>query len=84
MESFRNISPIQGRYPVQGGQRPAEKAFGGAGPRQRPRMEKDELIHLAEKILNSEAALRFLLRLETEDLETLIACIRLRVESGDK
>lgn len=83
MGSFRNISPIQGRYPVQGGQRPTE-TFGGAGPRQRPKMEKEELIHLAEKILNSDATLRFLLRLETEELETLIACIRLRVESGDK
>jgi len=84
MVSFKDMNPIQERYSEQGGNRSAGEVFVGAGPRQRPRMEKEELIHLAEKILNSNAALRFLLRLETEDLETLIACIRLRVESGDK
>jgi len=84
MGNFRGISPIQGAYSEQGGNRSAGEIFAGPGLRQRPRMEKEELIHLAEKILNSDAGLRFLLRLETEDLETLIACIRLRVESGNK
>ena len=84
MGSFRDVGPVQGSYPVQDGHRPAEKAVAVAGPRQRPGMEKEELIQLAERVLNSDAGLGFLLRLETEDLKTLIACIRLRVESGDK
>jgi hypothetical protein len=84
MESCKDISPIQGRYSIQGGHRATEKVLLGAGPRQCPRMEKEELIQLAKKILNSDAGLKFLLRLETEELETLIACIRVRLESGNK
>jgi hypothetical protein len=47
-------------------------------------MEKEELIQLAKRILKSDADLKFLLRLETDELETLVACIRGRLEPENK
>jgi hypothetical protein len=61
-----------------------EKFFVGTGLREGPRMEKEELIQLAKRILKSDADLRFLLRLETDELETLVACIRVRLEPENK
>ena len=80
----RDINPIQQRHSIQGRHRAMEKVFVGAGPREGPRMEKEELIHLAKRILKSDADLKFLLRLETEEIETLVACIRGRLESENK
>jgi hypothetical protein len=61
-----------------------EKIFAGTGLREGPRMEKEELIQLARRILKSDADLKFLLRLEAEELETLVACIRVRLELENK
>lgn len=43
-------------------------------------MTKEELIDLLGKILNTKADLDFLSDLGQRDLETLIACIRDRIE----
>jgi hypothetical protein len=80
----RDINPIQLRFSVQGGHRAMEKIFVGTGLREGPRMEKEELIQLARRILKSDADLKFLLRLETDELETLVACIRVRLEPENK
>jgi uncharacterized protein (UPF0216 family) len=80
----KEINPIQQRYSVQGRHRAMEKIFAGAGTRESSRMEKEELIQLAKRILKSDANLRFLLRLEIEEMETLVACIRGRLESENK
>lgn len=61
-----------------------EKGFLRAGSREGPRMEKEELIQVANRILKSDTDLKFLLRLETEELETLVACIRVRLESENR
>jgi len=42
-------------------------------------MEKPELLKIINKLLNTEADLSFLLDLPEEYLETLVACIRDRV-----
>lgn len=43
-------------------------------------MTKEDLVDLLRKILNTEADLNFLSDLEQRELETLIACIRDRIE----
>jgi hypothetical protein len=43
-------------------------------------MRKEKLVALLKKILKTEANLDFLSSLESKDLETLIACIRDRIE----
>ena len=43
-------------------------------------MEKTELLKIIEKLLKPEADLDFLLDLQEEHLETLIGCIRERVD----
>lgn len=43
-------------------------------------MTKEDLVDLLRKILNTEADLDFLSDLEQRELETLIACIRDRIE----
>ncbi len=43
-------------------------------------MTKEELVDLVRKILNTEADLDFLPDLGQRELETLIACIRDRIE----
>jgi hypothetical protein len=45
-------------------------------------MTKEELVDLLRKILKTDASLDFLFKLEPEELETLIACIRDRIEQG--
>lgn len=42
-------------------------------------MEKTELLKIINKLLNPEADLGFLLDLQEENMETLIACIRDRI-----
>jgi len=61
-----------------------EKILVGTGLREGPRIEKEGLIQLARRILKSDVDLNFLLRLETEELETLVACIRVRLELENK
>jgi hypothetical protein len=43
-------------------------------------MTKQDLVDLLRKMLKTEASLDFLSKLEAEELETLIACIRDRME----
>jgi hypothetical protein len=43
-------------------------------------MTKEQLIDLARKILDAEAALDFMSTLDQRELEILIACIRERIE----
>jgi len=42
-------------------------------------MNKPELLRIIEKLLKPEADLDFLLDLDEENLETLVACIRDRI-----
>ena len=43
-------------------------------------MEKTELLKIIEKLLKPDVALDFLLDLPEEHLETLVGCIRARVD----
>jgi hypothetical protein len=43
-------------------------------------MRREKLVALLKKILKTDADLAFLSNLESKDLETLIACIRDRIE----
>jgi hypothetical protein len=43
-------------------------------------MTKEKLIEIIKKILNSDADLSFLMQLKVKELETLVACIRERVD----
>ncbi|MCD4718196.1 MAG: hypothetical protein K8R45_15825 [Desulfobacterales bacterium] len=43
-------------------------------------MTKEKLIEIVQGILKTEADLSFLLQLKKSELETLVACIRDRVE----
>jgi len=43
-------------------------------------MAKEKLIEIIAKLLNSDADLSFLSQLEQADLETLVACIRGRID----
>ena len=43
-------------------------------------MTKDKLIEIIQGILETDVDMRFLLQLNERDLETLIACIRERVD----
>ncbi|HXZ34429.1 MAG TPA: hypothetical protein VEL68_00265 [Thermodesulfobacteriota bacterium] len=79
-----DINSIQPSFSVQGRHRAMEKILVGTGLREGPRIEKEGLIQLARRILKSDADLNFLLRLETEELETLVACIRVRLELENK
>ena len=44
-------------------------------------MSKEKLIETLQRILETDIDLGFLLQLEEEDLETLIVCIRERVDT---
>jgi hypothetical protein len=44
-------------------------------------MTKEELLEKIKKILKTDSDLSFLLQLEQSDVETLIACIRDRVDN---
>ena len=43
-------------------------------------MSKEELIELLWKILKANVSLHFLSKLEPEEIKTLIACVRDRIE----
>ncbi len=43
-------------------------------------MKKEDLVDLLGKILKTDASLDFLLKLEPEEIETLIALVRDRIE----
>ena len=43
-------------------------------------MEKTELLEIIKKLLKTDADLDFLLNLPESDLETLVVCIRERVD----
>jgi hypothetical protein len=45
-------------------------------------MEKDELLDILKKILQTDVNLDFLLRLTDDELQTLVACIRSRVDQN--
>jgi hypothetical protein len=47
-------------------------------------MTKDQLISLIKKILDTDADLEFLAKLDLAELKVLIACIRERIESEKK
>lgn len=47
-------------------------------------MTKEELLGIIKKLLKTNMELGFLLRLDSEELETLIACIRDRVDQSGK
>ena len=45
-------------------------------------MKKDELIRIIQKVLETDAALDFLTKLEEKEIETLVACVRDKVDQG--
>ncbi|MBC8176221.1 MAG: hypothetical protein H8E19_02365 [Deltaproteobacteria bacterium] len=45
-------------------------------------MENDELIRILEKVLETEVTLDFLKKLEEKEIETLVACVRSKVDQG--
>jgi len=47
-------------------------------------MEKGRLIQLVRSILKPDTDLNFLLKLEARELETLVACIRMRLEMENR
>ena len=47
-------------------------------------MTKEKLIETIKRILDTDLDLNFLLKLDQRDLETLIACIRDRVEHNTR
>jgi len=61
-----------------------EKVSVGAGVWEGLRMEKGVLIQLVRRILKSDTDLNFLLKLEARELETLVACIRVRLEMENR
>ena len=44
-------------------------------------MDKQELIEALQRLLRTESDLSFLLQLNKEELETLVACVRDRVDN---
>ena len=45
-------------------------------------MKKAELIKIIQKVLETDAELDFLTKLEDKELETLVACVRGKVDQG--
>lgn len=45
-------------------------------------MKKDELIKILKKVLETDATLDFLKKLEEKEIETLVACVRDKVDQG--
>lgn len=45
-------------------------------------MKKDELIRILQKVLETDATLDFLRKLEEKEIETLVACVRDKVDRG--
>jgi len=61
-----------------------EKVSVDAGLWEELRVEKGPLIQLVRRILKSDTDLNFLLKLEARELETLVACIRVRLEMENR
>ena len=47
-------------------------------------MTKEKLIEIIQRILKTESDLNFLSQLKEPELETLVACIRERVEQAER
>jgi hypothetical protein len=47
-------------------------------------MTKEKLVEIIQSILNTDIDLNFLQQLKKRELETLVACIRNRVDQGGK
>ena len=47
-------------------------------------MTQEELLEIIKKLLKTDRDLEFLLRLDNEELRTLVACIRDRVDNLGK
>jgi len=45
-------------------------------------MKKAELIRIIQKVLETDATLDFLGKLEEKEIETLVACVRDKVDQG--
>ena len=45
-------------------------------------MDNDELIRILEKVLETDVTLDFLKKLEEKEIETLVACVRGKVDQG--
>ena len=45
-------------------------------------MENDEQIRILEKVLETDVTLDFLKKLEEKEIETLVACVRSKVDQG--
>ena len=45
-------------------------------------MKKDELINILQKVLETDVTLDFLKKLEEKEIETLVACVRSKVDQG--
>ena len=45
-------------------------------------MENNELIKILEKVLETDVTLDFLKKLEEKEIETLVACVRSKVDQG--
>jgi hypothetical protein len=45
-------------------------------------MENDELIRILEKVLETDVTLDFLKKLEEKEIETLVACVKSKVDQG--
>ncbi len=45
-------------------------------------MNKQELIEILKKLLDTDTELDFLCRLEEDELQKLVACVRSRVDEG--
>ncbi len=43
-------------------------------------MNKEEMIEILHRVLKTEAELDFLIKMDESELETLVACIRARVD----
>jgi len=48
----------------------------------KPAMDKQELLEILKKLLRTDTELGFLLQLEDEDLQTLVACVRSGMDQG--
>ena len=45
-------------------------------------MENDKLIRILKKVLETDVTLDFLKKLEEKEIETLVACVRSKVDQG--
>lgn len=55
----------------------------GIGPDRTGDMAKEKLIEIIQRILKTDAGISFLTALKEPELETLVACIRNRVDNNN-